>query len=106
MSSSAYSADSASLVGNDFRNLMMGESRLTMPTLTSSNHSLIEDETSPADSLISSSTDSNNEMPVLEKDVSVSTSAYHTADNRTMDANKDDDTTMEDNVKDKESKEK
>ncbi|XP_077297246.1 uncharacterized protein LOC143918981 isoform X3 [Arctopsyche grandis] len=106
MSSSAFSADSTSLIASDFRNLMIGDSRLAMPTLTSSNHSLIEDETSPADSLISSSTDSNNEMPMLEKDTTVSTSAYHTADNRTLDVNKEDDTTMEDNMKDKETTEK
>lgn len=55
-----------------------------MSALETSTQSLLDDETSPADSLISSTStsDSNNELQV-ERDPTISSSAYQTANTKT-----------------------
>ncbi|XP_026322378.1 uncharacterized protein LOC113231982 isoform X4 [Hyposmocoma kahamanoa] len=87
MSSSNYSTTSTCTnQSGDHHNftLTLEESKFDMSALETSTHSLLDDETSPADSLISSTStsDSNNDLHV-ERDPTVSSSAYQTANTKT-----------------------
>lgn len=87
MSSSNYSTTSTCTnQSGDHHNLTLTleESKFDMSALETSTHSLLDDETSPADSLISSTStsDSNNDLHV-EREPTVSSSAYQTANTKT-----------------------
>lgn len=64
--------------------LTLEESKFDMSALETSTQSLLDDETSPADSLISSTStsDSNNDLHV-ERDAPSISSAYQTANTKT-----------------------
>lgn len=64
--------------------LTLEESKFDISALETSTQSLLDDETSPADSLISSTStsDSNNEL-VVERDPPSISSAYQTANTKT-----------------------
>ncbi|GBP37949.1 hypothetical protein EVAR_84936_1 [Eumeta japonica] len=88
MTSSNYSTTSTCTnLSNDANNLTLTleESKFDMSALETSTQSLLDDETSPADSLISSTStsDSNNDLNVERDAPSVSSSAYQTANTKT-----------------------
>ncbi|XP_026737579.1 uncharacterized protein LOC113500869 isoform X2 [Trichoplusia ni] len=87
MTSSNYSTTSTCTnQSGDHHNLTLTleESKFDMSALETSTQSMLDDETSPADSLISSTStsDSNNELQV-ERDNTISSSAYQTANTKT-----------------------
>ncbi|XP_050343867.1 uncharacterized protein LOC126769256 isoform X3 [Nymphalis io] len=86
MTSSNYSTTSTCTNQSADHNLTLTleESKFDMSALETSTQSLLDDETSPADSLISSTStsDSNNDLHV-EKDVPSISSAYQTANTKT-----------------------
>ncbi|XP_049870386.1 uncharacterized protein LOC126369855 isoform X3 [Pectinophora gossypiella] len=87
MTSSNYSTTSTCTnQSGDHHNLTLTleESKFDMSALETSTQSLLDDETSPADSLISSTStsDSNNDLHV-EREPTVSSSAYQTANTKT-----------------------
>ncbi|KAJ0178910.1 hypothetical protein K1T71_005685 [Dendrolimus kikuchii] len=87
MTSSNYSTTSTCTnQSGDHHNLTLTleESKFDMSALETSTQSLLDDETSPADSLISSTStsDSNNELQVEREPPSIS-SAYQTANTKT-----------------------
>lgn len=87
MTSSNYSTTSTCTnQSGDHHNLTLTleESKFDMSALEASTQSLLDDETSPADSLISSTStsDSNNELHV-ERDAPSISSAYQTANTKT-----------------------
>lgn len=87
MTSSNYSTTSTCTnQSGDHHNLTLTleESKFDMSALETSTQSLLDDETSPADSLISSTStsDSNNELQV-ERDPPSISSAYQTANTKT-----------------------
>lgn len=87
MTSSNYSTTSTCTnQSEDHHNLTLTleESKFDMSALETSTQSMLDDETSPADSLISSTStsDSNNELQV-ERDAPSISSAYQTANTKT-----------------------
>ncbi|CAG4991926.1 unnamed protein product [Parnassius apollo] len=87
MTSSNYSTTSTCTnQSNDHHNLTLTleETKFDMSALETSTQSLLDDETSPADSLISSTStsDSNNDLHV-DKDAPSISSAYQTANTKT-----------------------
>ncbi|XP_047529146.1 uncharacterized protein LOC125065515 isoform X5 [Vanessa atalanta] len=86
MTSSNYSTTSTCTNQSTDHNLTLTleESKFDMSALETSTQSLLDDETSPADSLISSTStsDSNNDLHV-EKDAPSISSAYQTANTKT-----------------------
>ncbi|XP_046963424.1 uncharacterized protein LOC124532530 isoform X5 [Vanessa cardui] len=86
MTSSNYSTTSTCTNQSADHNLTLTleESKFDMSALETSTQSLLDDETSPADSLISSTStsDSNNDLHV-EKDAPSISSAYQTANTKT-----------------------
>lgn len=88
MSSSNYSTTSTctNLSGDPLNlTLTLEENKFDMSALETSTQSLLDDETSPADSLISSSStsDSNNDLRIERDAPSISSSAYQTANTKT-----------------------
>ncbi|KAJ2952094.1 hypothetical protein O0L34_g4364 [Tuta absoluta] len=85
MSSSNYSTTSTctNQSGEQHLTLTLEESKFDMSVLETSTHSLLDDETSPADSLISSTStsDSNNDLHI-EREPTISSSAYQTANTK------------------------
>lgn len=93
MTSSNYSTTSTCTnLSGDHHNLTLTleESKFDMSALETSTQSLLDDETSPADSLISSTStsDSNNEL--VEREPTISSSAYQTANTKTRSPEPDD----------------
>lgn len=87
MSSSNYSTTSTCTnQSGDHHNLTLTleESKFDLSALETSTQSLLDDETSPADSLISSTstTDSNNDLRI-EREAASMSSAYQTANTKT-----------------------
>lgn len=86
MTSSNYSTTSTctNQSGDHNLTLTLEESKFDMSALETSTQSMLDDETSPADSLISSTStsDSNNELQV-ERDAPSISSAYQTANTKT-----------------------
>lgn len=88
MTSSNYStASTCTNQSGDAHNLTLTleESKFDISALEISTQSLLDDETSPADSLISSTStsDSNNDLHIERETQSVSSSAYQTANTKT-----------------------
>ncbi|XP_037965539.2 uncharacterized protein LOC105382868 isoform X4 [Plutella xylostella] len=87
MTSSNYSTTSTCTNQSLEHNLTLTleESKFDISALETSTHSLLDDETSPADSLISSTstTDSNNDLQIERDVTSITSSAYQTANTNT-----------------------